>query len=109
MKKLCLTMMTAGLLCFVTASSASAQTGPKNSAGETARDEVGGVAEYHPNKHLVLRFDAGDVIIPFSSGAQSHLRAKSGNDPQSPGQSRDWGRILIEQKLKNLAKSGRTR
>src|SRR5215472_14936508 len=42
MHKLCLKMMIAGLLCFVTSSSASAQTGPKSSAGETPRYEVGG-------------------------------------------------------------------
>jgi hypothetical protein len=29
--------------------------------------DVGGVAEIYPNRHLVLRFDAGDVIIPFGS------------------------------------------
>jgi hypothetical protein len=29
--------------------------------------DVGGVAEYYPNRHLVLRFDAGDVIIPFGN------------------------------------------
>jgi len=27
--------------------------------------DVGGVAEFYPDRHLVLRFDAGDVIIPF--------------------------------------------
>lgn len=27
--------------------------------------DVGGVVEYYPNRHVVLRFDAGDVIIPF--------------------------------------------
>ena len=27
--------------------------------------DVGAVAEFYPNRHLVLRFDAGDVIIPF--------------------------------------------
>lgn len=27
--------------------------------------DVGGVAEFYPNRHVVLRFDAGDVIIPF--------------------------------------------
>lgn len=30
--------------------------------------DVGAVAEYAPNRHFVLRFDAGDVIIPFGSG-----------------------------------------
>jgi len=30
--------------------------------------DVGGVAELYPNPHLVLRFDAGDVIIPFGNG-----------------------------------------
>ena len=29
--------------------------------------DVGGVAEIYPNRHIVLRFDAGDVIIPFSN------------------------------------------
>jgi hypothetical protein len=29
--------------------------------------EVGGVAEFYPNRHVVLRFDAGDVIIPFGN------------------------------------------
>ena len=29
--------------------------------------DVGGVAEVYPNRHLVLRFDAGDVIIPFGN------------------------------------------
>ena len=29
--------------------------------------DVGGVAELYPNRHLVLRFDAGDVIIPFGN------------------------------------------
>jgi hypothetical protein len=29
--------------------------------------DVGGVAEFYPNRHLVLRFDAGDVIIPFGN------------------------------------------
>ena len=29
--------------------------------------DVGGVAELYPNRHVVLRFDAGDVIIPFGS------------------------------------------
>jgi len=27
--------------------------------------DVGGVAEFYPDRHVVLRFDAGDVIIPF--------------------------------------------
>jgi hypothetical protein len=27
--------------------------------------DVGGVAEFYPNRHVILRFDAGDVIIPF--------------------------------------------
>ena len=27
--------------------------------------DVGGVAEFYPNRHVVLRFDAGDLIIPF--------------------------------------------
>ena len=30
--------------------------------------DVGGVAEFYPNRHVVLRFDAGDVIIPFGNG-----------------------------------------
>ena len=29
--------------------------------------DVGGVAEFYPNRHLALRFDAGDVIIPFGN------------------------------------------
>ena len=29
--------------------------------------DVGGVAEFYPNHHVVLRFDAGDVIIPFGN------------------------------------------
>jgi len=29
--------------------------------------DVGGVVEVYPNRHLVLRFDAGDVIIPFGN------------------------------------------
>lgn len=29
--------------------------------------DVGGVAEFYPNRHIVLRFDAGDVIIPFGN------------------------------------------
>jgi len=29
--------------------------------------DVGGVAEFYPNRHLVLRFDAGDLIIPFGN------------------------------------------
>jgi len=29
--------------------------------------DVGGVVEYYPNRHVVLRFDAGDVIIPFGN------------------------------------------
>jgi outer membrane protein with beta-barrel domain len=29
--------------------------------------DVGGVAEYYPNRHVVVRFDAGDVIIPFGN------------------------------------------
>ena len=31
--------------------------------------DVGGVAEFYPNRHVVLRFDAGDVIIPFGNDA----------------------------------------
>lgn len=27
--------------------------------------DVGGVLEVYPNRHVVLRFDAGDIIIPF--------------------------------------------
>ena len=30
--------------------------------------DVGGVAEFYPNRHVVLRFDAGDLIIPFGNG-----------------------------------------
>jgi hypothetical protein len=29
--------------------------------------DVGGVAEFYPNRHVVLRFDAGDVIIPYGN------------------------------------------
>jgi len=29
--------------------------------------DVGGVAEVYPNRHLVLRLDMGDVIIPFGN------------------------------------------
>jgi hypothetical protein len=29
--------------------------------------DVGGVAEFYPNRHVVMRFDAGDVIIPFGN------------------------------------------
>jgi hypothetical protein len=29
--------------------------------------DVGGVAEFYPNRHLAVRFDAGDVIIPFGN------------------------------------------
>jgi hypothetical protein len=29
--------------------------------------DVGGVAELYPTRHVVLRLDAGDVIIPFGS------------------------------------------
>ena len=29
--------------------------------------DVGGVAEFYPDRHVVLRFDAGDVIIPFGN------------------------------------------
>ena len=29
--------------------------------------DVGGVAEFYPNRHVILRFDAGDVIIPFGN------------------------------------------
>ena len=29
--------------------------------------DVGAVAEFYPNRHVVLRFDAGDVIIPFGN------------------------------------------
>jgi hypothetical protein len=29
--------------------------------------DVGGVAEFYPNRHVVLRFDVGDVIIPFGN------------------------------------------
>lgn len=29
--------------------------------------DVGGVAEFYPNRHVALRFDAGDVIIPFGN------------------------------------------
>lgn len=29
--------------------------------------DVGGVAEFYPNRRVVLRFDAGDVIIPFGN------------------------------------------
>jgi hypothetical protein len=29
--------------------------------------DAGGVAELYPNRHVVLRFDAGDIIIPFGN------------------------------------------
>jgi hypothetical protein len=29
--------------------------------------DVGGVAEFYPSRHLALRLDAGDVIIPFGN------------------------------------------
>ncbi|HEX6719314.1 MAG TPA: hypothetical protein VF088_19565 [Pyrinomonadaceae bacterium] len=29
--------------------------------------DVGGVLEVYPNRHVVLRFDVGDVIIPFEN------------------------------------------
>jgi hypothetical protein len=29
--------------------------------------DVGGVAEFYPTRHVVLRFDAGDIIIPFGN------------------------------------------
>ena len=29
--------------------------------------DVGGVAEFYPNHHVVLRVDASDVIIPFGN------------------------------------------
>lgn len=29
--------------------------------------DVGGVVEFYPNRHVVLRFDAGDLIIPFGN------------------------------------------
>jgi len=29
--------------------------------------DAGGVAEFYPNRHVVLRVDAGDVIIPFGN------------------------------------------
>jgi hypothetical protein len=29
--------------------------------------DVGGVAEYYPNRHVALRLDAGDLIIPFGN------------------------------------------
>ena len=29
--------------------------------------DVGAVAEFYPNRHLVLRLDAGDIIIPFGN------------------------------------------
>ena len=29
--------------------------------------DVGGVVEFYPDRHVVLRFDAGDVIIPFGN------------------------------------------
>jgi uncharacterized protein YndB with AHSA1/START domain len=32
--------------------------------------DVGGVLEVYPNRHLVLRFDAGDVIIPFGNNVE---------------------------------------
>ena len=29
--------------------------------------DVGAVAEFYPNRHVVLRLDAGDIIIPFGN------------------------------------------
>lgn len=29
--------------------------------------DVGGVAEWYPNRHLAVRFDAGDLILPFGN------------------------------------------
>ena len=29
--------------------------------------DVGAVAEFYPNRHVVLRFDAGDIIIPYGN------------------------------------------
>jgi hypothetical protein len=55
---------------------AKARPGFQTNLYDSGRDQtrfaldVGVVSEYYPNKHLVLRFDAGDVIIPFR-GAQS--------------------------------------
>src|SRR6185369_17969248 len=31
--------------------------------------DVGGVAEWYPNRNFMVRFDAGDVIIPFGNDA----------------------------------------
>ena len=45
------------------------QTNLLVNGGEQARLalDVGAVAEFYPNRHVVLRFDAGDVIIPFGN------------------------------------------
>jgi len=40
--------------------------------------DVGGVVEFYPNKHLVLRFDAGDVIIPFGNNAEGFFGQRPG-------------------------------
>lgn len=42
--------------------------------------DVGGVVEVYPNRHLVLRFDAGDIIIPFGNNVVGR-----GSSAQHPG------------------------
>ena len=34
--------------------------------------DVGAVAEFYPNRHVVLRFDAGDLIIPYGNNVVGH-------------------------------------
>ena len=58
------------------------QTNLLVNGGEQARLalDVGAVAEFYPNRHVVLRFDAGDVIIPFGNNVVG-----SGFFAQRPG------------------------
>ena len=54
---------------------AKARPGFQTNLVVNSRDEtkfaldVGGVAEFYPTRHVVLRIDAGDVIIPFGNNA----------------------------------------
>lgn len=43
--------------------------------------DVGGIAEFYPNRHVVLRFDAGDVVIPFGNNVVGYglLAQRLGN------------------------------
>ena len=36
--------------------------------------DVGGVAEFYPTRHFVLRADAGDIIIPFGNNEVNRFR-----------------------------------